>query len=182
MFILTGIPPRGRSFHGNWHPSFGEGWAFLYCLCLTSMSFQAATAVGTNQDILIDLFERIEDFFRRLEVYTEVQPTTEMVEIVVKIMVEVLFILAIATKEVKQSKTSELTFREKPFLLAYQISETCLKKLVGRTDIEDALQKLDKLTADEVWMVAAQGLKAIQCVSNSMKVIEDKVTEGTCVH
>ena len=36
-----------------------------------------------------------------------------MVEIIVKIMVEVLFILAIATKEVKQSKTSELTFRDR---------------------------------------------------------------------
>ena len=66
-------------------------------------------------------------------------------------------------------------------LLAYQISEMCLKKLVGRADIEGALQKLDKLTADEVWMVAAQGLKAIQSVRNGMKVIEDKVTEGTCV-
>jgi hypothetical protein len=55
-------------------------------------------------------------------------------------------------------------------------------RLVGTTDIEDALQKLDKLTADEVWMVAAQGSKAIQCVSNGMKVIEDRITEGTCVH
>ena len=100
----------------------------------------------------------------------------------VKIMVEVLIILAIATKEVKQSKTSELTFRERRFLLAYQILETCLKKLVGRTGIENALQKLDKLTADEIWMVAAQSLKAIQCVSTSMKAIEDKVTEGACVH
>jgi len=159
--------------------------AFLYCLCLISWHSchsQAATAVGTNQDLLIDLFERIEDFFRRLEVYIEVQPTAEMLEIMVKIMVEVLFILAIATKEVKQSKTSEFTFIERRFLLAYQISETFLKKLVGRTDIEDALQKLDKLTADEVWMVAAQGLKAIQCVDNNMKVIEDKVTEGMCIH
>ncbi|KAN0105136.1 hypothetical protein V8E52_011340 [Russula decolorans] len=51
-------------------------------------------------------------------------------------------------------------------------------RLVGTTDIEDALQKLDKLTADEVWMVAAQGSKAIQCVSNGMKVIEDRITEG----
>ena len=35
-----------------------------------------------------------------------------MVDIIVKIMVEVLVILAIATKEVKQSKTSGLIFRE----------------------------------------------------------------------
>jgi hypothetical protein len=67
-------------------------------------------------------------------------------------------------------------------LLVYHTAETFLKKLVGRTDIEDALRKLDKLTQDEVRMVAAQGLKATQCVSNSMKAVEDKVIEGTCVH
>jgi hypothetical protein len=36
-----------------------------------------------------------------------------MVEILVKILVEVLSILALATKEVKQSKTSELIFGER---------------------------------------------------------------------
>jgi hypothetical protein len=36
-----------------------------------------------------------------------------MVEIMVKIMIEILSILAIATIEVKQSKTSELTLEEK---------------------------------------------------------------------
>jgi len=35
-----------------------------------------------------------------------------------------------------------------------------VKKLVGRTDIEDALNRLDQLTRDEVGMAAAQGLKA----------------------
>jgi hypothetical protein len=54
--------------------------------------------------------------------------------------------------------------------------------VAGWANMEDALQKLDKLTVDEVWMVAAQGLKVIQCVGNSMKIIKDKVTEGTCVH
>lgn len=116
MFILTDIPPRGGGFHGNWYPSFGQGFPVFFVFdIVTSISFQAATAVGTNQDLLIDLFERIEDFFRRLEVYIEVQPTAEMVEIMVKIMVEVLFILAIATKEVRQSKTSGLTSREGDF-------------------------------------------------------------------
>jgi hypothetical protein len=36
-----------------------------------------------------------------------------MVEIMVKIIVEILFILAIATNEVKQSKTSKLTLQRK---------------------------------------------------------------------
>jgi len=54
------------------------------------------------------VFERIENFFRRLETYVEVPPTVGMTDIIVKIMVEVLSILSIVTKEIKQSRASEL--------------------------------------------------------------------------
>ena len=58
--------------------------------------------------MLATVFERIENFFRRLETYVEVPPTTGMTDMIVKIMVEVLSILSIATKEIKQNRTSEL--------------------------------------------------------------------------
>jgi hypothetical protein len=38
--------------------------------------------------------------------------------------------------------------------------ETYLKKLIGRTDIEDSLKRLDDLTREEVQMAIAQILKA----------------------
>ena len=64
------------------------------------------------QDTLLDNFERIETFFRRLEVYTEVEPTPEMMVRMAQISVEVLSILGIATKEIKQGRTSEhFTFK-----------------------------------------------------------------------
>ena len=46
-------------------------------------------------------------FFGRLVVYTEVEPTPEMIDMMVQITVEVLSILGIATKEIKQGRTSE---------------------------------------------------------------------------
>jgi hypothetical protein len=46
-------------------------------------------------------------FFRRLEIYTEVPPTIEMTDMIIQIMVEVLSILGIATKEVKCGRTSK---------------------------------------------------------------------------
>jgi hypothetical protein len=46
-------------------------------------------------------------FFRRLDVYTEVDPTPEMMDMMVQITVEVLSILGIATKEIKQGRTSK---------------------------------------------------------------------------
>ena len=63
--------------------------------------------VHASQDTLIDIFERIENFFRRLEIYTEVAPTPEMTDVIVKIIVEVLSILGIVTKKIKQSRMSE---------------------------------------------------------------------------
>jgi hypothetical protein len=69
--------------------------------------FQTAKDVCGSQDTLLDIFERIEMFFRRLETYTEVPLTTEMMDIIIQIVVEVLSILGIATKEVKQSRTSK---------------------------------------------------------------------------
>jgi hypothetical protein len=69
---------------------------------------QTVKDVDASQDMLIDLFVRIESFFWRLESYTEVRPTAAMTDIIVKIMVEILGILAIATKDIKQRRASEL--------------------------------------------------------------------------
>jgi hypothetical protein len=72
---------------------------------------QAAKDASANQDKLIDLFNRIERFFRRLEIYTGITPTAAMMDIIIEIMVEVLSILAITTKEVKRGRLSELISR-----------------------------------------------------------------------
>jgi hypothetical protein len=75
---------------------------------LSMESFQTAKDVEASQDALIDLFERIENFFKRLETYTSVPPTDAMTDIVVKIMIEVLNIFAIATKEMRRGRASAL--------------------------------------------------------------------------
>ena len=69
---------------------------------------QAAKDIETSKDVLIELFEHIENFFKRLETYTSVPPTEAMTNIIVKIMTEVLNIFAIATKEMKQGRASAL--------------------------------------------------------------------------
>ena len=74
--------------------------------CYINVS-QAAKEVRASKDTILDVFERIEMFFRRLEVYTEVPPTAEMMDTIIRIMVEVLSILGLATKEIKQSRLSE---------------------------------------------------------------------------
>ena len=52
-----------------------------------------------------------------------------------------------------------------------------MKKLVGRTDIEDALQRLDKLTRDEARMAIAQVLKATHAVNFRAREVVDKALD-----
>ena len=68
---------------------------------------QTAKDASSIQDKLIDGFNRIERFFRRLEIYTGIAPTAAMKDIIVEIMVEVVTILATATKEVKRGRLSK---------------------------------------------------------------------------
>ena len=85
----------------------------IYSACASSIILthisQAAKDVRASQDTLVDVFDRIEMFFRRLEMYTSVpgRLTTEMTNVITHIMAEVLSILGIATKEIKESRLSE---------------------------------------------------------------------------
>jgi hypothetical protein len=54
-------------------------------------------------------------------------------------------------------------------------SEKYLKKLVGRTDIEDALKRLDKLTQEEARMANAQVLKVAHVVDDRVRGVADEV-------
>jgi hypothetical protein len=68
---------------------------------------QAAKDTVDSYDAVVDLLEAIEHFLKLLEIYTEVPQTPAMDELAVKIMVELLSTLALATKELKQGRSSE---------------------------------------------------------------------------
>ena len=70
---------------------------------VTAYASQAAKGKNTA----LDIFERAEMLFRRLKVYTEVEPIPEMMDMMVQITAEVLYALVIATEEIKQGRTSE---------------------------------------------------------------------------
>ena len=70
-------------------------------------TYQAVNGILDSCDALVDLLESIEHFLKRLEIYTKIPPTVAMTEMVVKILVELLSTLALATKQIKQGKPSE---------------------------------------------------------------------------
>jgi hypothetical protein len=81
-----------------------------------------------------------------------------MTELLGNIMAQVLSILALSTKAMKERRISELM--DSIFLsLADYVAEKFLKRLVGRKDVEDALVRLDTLTKEEALMTAARNLE-----------------------
>ena len=65
-----------------------------------------------------------------------------------------------------------------------RLTERYLKKLIGNTDVEDALEKLDRLTQEEARMAAAELLKIthnvdrkVEEMDNRMKGVDGKVQE-----
>jgi hypothetical protein len=81
-----------------------------------------------------------------------------MTELLGKIMAQVLSVLALSTKAMNESRISESINSIYPFLADDEI-EKFLKKLVGRTDVEDALLELDTLTKEETLMAVARTLE-----------------------
>ncbi|KAH9022811.1 hypothetical protein EDB84DRAFT_489663 [Lactarius hengduanensis] len=141
----------------------------------------AAKDVVASEEALVDIFERIESFFRRLEEYNSVPTTEAMRDIIVKIMVEVLGIFGIVTKEMKQGRASE-SISIAMMSVADRYSEKYLTKLIGRRDVEDALVRLDRLTQQEVQMAIVQVLKVahgvkdgVQTVGEQVQGVDDKV-------
>jgi hypothetical protein len=95
-----------------------------------------------------------------------------MSEIVVKIVGEVLAVLALATKQIKQGRLSKWTTTYRAFL-AEHIIEKFAKKLLGESDIEAVLQRLDRLTQEEARVTAANTLEVVHGLFNNLKEVMD---------
>src|SRR5580692_10716738 len=60
-------------------------------------------------------------------------------------------------------------------LIEWFFPEKFIKRLVGRTDIEDALKRLDKLTHEEARMATAQVLKTANTIDDGVRGVTDRV-------
>jgi hypothetical protein len=92
-----------------------------------------------------------------------------MAAAIVEVMSDVICVLAIATKDINQSRASEFIPDGGSILFVYLSSERLLKKLVTRKDIEVALQRLENVTAEEARRVANEALRAVECVSRPVE-------------
>jgi hypothetical protein len=170
---FSGISCCKCDLYRHRRPSFGESLPRSHCArhCDTGVS-QAAKDVNASQDVLVDLFAHIDSFIMRLESYKDIPPNHAMMDMIVKIMVEVISILSIATAEIKQRRRSERIVGNLSFLSYISLGKY-LNKLLGKNDIEGALKRLDTLTQEEARMAIAEVLKVTHMMDDKIRLLID---------
>ena len=61
--------------------------------------------------MIIDMFEKLKGFMRRLDVYVQHEITDNLKRIIVGILAQVLVVLGVATKWMKQSRLGKSSYR-----------------------------------------------------------------------
>ena len=128
--------------------------------------------VITSYETLINLFERTQLFLQRLNNYMAISLRPGMTELLAKILAQVLSVLALSTKEMKERRISALIYSRYSFSANYS-AEKFMKRLVGKTEVEDGLQRLDMLTKEENLMTAACTLEVADDIRNDVNLVKD---------
>ena len=130
--------------------------------------------VIASYEALVNLFERIQFFLQRLNRYAALNLTPEMTVLLGKIMAQVLSVLALSTKAMKERRISgSLRSVSCQYFKADYEKEKFMKRLAGRTDLEDALQRLDVLTKEENLMTAARNLEVTHRVDVNVTATQE---------
>jgi len=127
-----------------------------------------------SYETLLNLFERIQFFLQRLNRYTAIPLTPEITLLLGKIMAQILIILAFSMKQIKERQIS-MSFHLVFLLVVDCWTEKIMKRIVGKTDLEDALQRLDVLTKEEALMVAARNLELTRIIHDNVEVTKHGV-------
>jgi hypothetical protein len=101
--------------------------------------------------------------------------TVAMTKIVTEIMVEVLKIFGIATKEIRRGSASEFQTGCIQIFAELRRAEKFLRKLAGMVDLENALKKLDRLTQEEARLALAEVMRITHSIRDEVKVVNGKV-------
>ncbi|KAI0296786.1 hypothetical protein B0F90DRAFT_1819812 [Multifurca ochricompacta] len=113
-----------------------------------------ASQVSTNYDMLIDLFRSLEAFLKRLNTHIKMPLTNVMTETVVRILLQLLSTLGLATQQVNQGRLERVG-----------------EMLLGENDVEAVLQRLGNTSQNESRTAAGQALEIIYGLVQNMKAL-----------
>ncbi|KAI0000135.1 hypothetical protein BJV74DRAFT_821797 [Russula compacta] len=114
------------------------------CIAIVVL-LDVASNVNESYDALVNLFERIQFFLQRLNAYSEIPYSARMKGLLWDIMSEMLSILAVFTKAMKETPMKKI-----------------VRGLVGRSHLEDVPQRLNELINEETLIEETGNLEITQ--------------------
>ena len=131
---------------------------------------KAAQEVSTSYDAIIEFFECFEHFLDHLKVVTKI--ASAMGELLAKLMVEMLGVLALARQQITRGRFSEFVVAGSSHSTNHD-SVKFTKKLLAESDVQAVLQRMDRLTTEESRMTEAQVMEVVCGLFNNMKMVMD---------
>ncbi|KAI0309354.1 hypothetical protein OF83DRAFT_1179729, partial [Amylostereum chailletii] len=123
----------------------------------------ATKGISDSYDSLMDLFDVLKVFLGRWKIREKAQLSTESRDIVVKILVELLSVLALATKLMKKKRLGQY-----------------VSILTGNQDVKNAVSKLDKLTAEDLGMMTTETFVNTYEIFQGVKVLMEDKEASNC--
>ena len=108
-----------------------------------------------------------------MHIYAKIPLDSTMTHILITIMVEILSVLGLATKQIKQGRLSKCVSHKLSFSASEAITGKFAKKLLGESEIEAVLERLDRLTQEEARVTVALTLEVVHGLFNNLKVVMD---------
>ena len=137
---------------------------------LQCFNYKNASGVSASYDSLVDIFERVGNFLNRVHIYAKIPLTRLMMGVIVEIMAELLSVLALTTKQIKQGRLSKSFVAHEPPSAELAI-EKFIRRLSGDHKVEVVLRRLDRLTEEEARMATVQTFELVHGLVKNVGVV-----------
>jgi hypothetical protein len=132
---------------------------------------QVADDCGTDYDVILALFECIESSLKHLRIHVEIPSHLVLVGKAMKILFQLILVLALATREAQQNRLREFVLVD--LTLAHPAPENIKERWRKDMDIGRVRRILSRLTQEETQMTVTQNMEAVYGLISSIKMLLD---------
>jgi uncharacterized protein YifN (PemK superfamily) len=117
------------------------------------------------------LFDCIESSLKLLRIHVEIPSNLVVVGKAMKILFELVLVLALATRQAKHGRLRESVFVD--LVVAHSIPENIKERWLKVEDIARVQRRLSRLTKDETQMTVTYNMEVVYGLISNIKVLMD---------
>ena len=132
--------------------------------------------------MIFEMFEELKGFIGRLGVHNREEITESLKKVIVEILAQLLVVLGVATKWIKQSRPSKNSHCSLGSIADDFIAKYSMALLGKNKEVTDAMETLRRLSNQEVPMVAAVILATTTKTFQNMQAITGRDSLMRLIH